>query len=95
MGYKVVYSDVGKRKKNSGDSGFRLRTLIAVALLLFALTVRLTWQEGTTRLRQVLIPGELRGAEAAFSEMVRDIQEGTQLNDAFRTFCTEILNEDT
>lgn len=94
MGYKIIYSGEPVMKKPR-NSNIRLRTLTALCLLVFALTVRLTWREGTEKLKQFLLPTELTVAEAAFSEMVSGIQHGADIPDAIRTFCITVLNEDT
>lgn len=93
MGYRIVYgTEYSKKSKKSGGS-VRLRTMIAAAFLFFALTVRLTWQEGSEIMRRFLLPGDLTVTELAFAEMVSDLREGEKLADALTVFCAEILHE--
>lgn len=73
----------------------RLQFLTTVFLLLFTLAVRQFWPEGTRMLREFLIPGEPTVTQAAFSEMVTEIQAGEPLGDAVTAFCRQIVEDGT
>lgn len=94
LGYKIVYFGEPVSEKRTGGN-LRLRAMIALCMLIFALTVRLTWTEGTEKLKAFLIPTELTVAQTAFYGMVDGIQSGVEIPDALRTFCITVLNEDT
>lgn len=93
MGYRIVYGPTEERFHKAAGGSVRLRTMVAVILVLFSLTVRFTWQEGTDILREYLLPGEQTLTQAAFSELVVDLREGEHLKDALTAFCQRILDE--
>ena len=93
MGYQIVYGPTEDMHTKSVRSSVRFRTMVAAALVLFALTVRLTWQEGADILREYLIPGERTLTQQAFLELVVDLRQGEFLKDALTVFCQRILNE--
>ena len=91
MGYRIVYGpveDIRPRPK----SDRRLRVMIAFAFLLFAIFLRMHWQDGAEMLREVLLPGDLTVAEQAFSEMVVGLRNGEGMADALTAFCQKIVD---
>ena len=72
----------------------RLQILTAVFILLFSLTVKYVWPQGTDKLRACLIPSDLSVTEAAFLDMTHQLRSGEPLKDALETFCIEILEHD-
>lgn len=93
MGYRIVYpGQVPKRSVKPGNT-LRLRTLIAGALLLFSISVRLLWPEGAQNLRSLIIPTHLSNTELAFSKLIYEIQNGISLDECLVTFCHRIINE--
>lgn len=93
MGYRIDYGPAMNIPTARRNGAARLRTMIAVMLLIFVLMVRLTWQEGTAVLQEVLLPGNLTVAQQAFSELVCDLREGERFMDALTFFCRMILDE--
>lgn len=91
MGYRIVYGPMPKVRKTSPFNEMRLQALTAVFLLLFVLLVRQAWPEGTRMARQFLLPGEQTATEAAFADMIGEIQEGESWSDAFSAFCRQIV----
>ena len=93
MGYCIVYGQEAERKYTAQGRFTRLRTMIAASFLIFSLVVRLTWEDGTEKLRSIFMPEPLSVTEQAFSELVTDLQEGQTLSDALTIFCSTIINE--
>lgn len=94
MSYKIVYGPEMKQEKKLRSSVMGLRTKIAAFLLLFAVTVRLAWPEGTAVLREILIPTDLTAAEQAFQSMMEDLRRGENLGDAITVFCRQIIENE-
>lgn len=95
MGYRIVYGPMPKMPQERDYKPLRIQVLTAVFALLFVLTVRQAWPEGTALLREFLLPGEQNVTEAAFSEMIGDIREGESLGDALTAFCRQIVEHGT
>ena len=93
MGYRIVYGPTENGHREAVGGFARLRTMVAVILVMFSLLVRLTWQEGTDKLREYLLPGEQTLTQEAFSELVVDLRKGEHLKDALTVFCETIFNE--
>lgn len=93
MGYRIVYGPQPEPESRKAGGTVRLRTMIAAAFLIFSLVVRLTWNEGSEIMRQILLPGDLSVTEQAFSEMITDLREGESVADAFTVFCRAVLDE--
>ena len=90
LGYRVVYS--GKEAVSRGEkSTVRLRTMIACMLLLFSLTVRFIWPDGTEQLRKYLLPGVQTVTEQAFLQLCEDLRGGETTMDAVELFCSKII----
>ena len=66
--------------------------MIAFTFLLFAILLRMHWQDGAEMLREVLLPGDLTVAEQAFSEMVVGLRNGEGMADALTSFCQRIVD---
>lgn len=93
MGYRIVYGPMPKVPKVNNHKPLRLQAMTAMFALLFVLTVRQAWPEGTELLREFLLPGESNVTESAFSEMIVNLQEGQPLGDAFTAFCRQIVED--
>ena len=93
MGYKIVYGPSIRSHDRADAAGGRIRSLIAVFLFCFAVTVRLCWPEGAEILREYLIPGDLSAVEEAYTVMLEQLRNGGQLREAALVFCRTILYE--
>lgn len=93
MGYKIIYGDEPRHPCGIKWGSVRLRSLIAICLLVFSLSVRLLWHDGAEILCQLLLPGEQAIAEQAFLELVSDLRAGDGAKEALTVFCRTILNE--
>ena len=91
MGYRIVYGPMPKTRKLRNYRAPRLRIMAAAFLLLFVLVVRQAWPDGAEILREYLLPGERSVTEAAFGEMVTDLQNGQSVGEAVTAFCKEIV----
>ena len=86
MGYRIVYGEDPFREKPRGRG--RLRVLTAGFALAFVVLVRVFWPQGTSLLRQVLLPGP---DAAAFQQMAADIRAGEPVDDAVTAFCRSVV----
>lgn len=93
MAYRIVYGPMPPVSREKNYKFLRIQMLTALFLLLFVLLVRQAWPEGTAVLRSMLLPGEPTVTEAAFSEMVIDIQSGEPVREAFTAFCRQIVDD--
>jgi len=91
--YQIIYGPMPPVKQAGRHGILRFQVLTAAFMLLFVITVRHVWPEGTQTLREFLIPGEPTVTEAAFHEMMADIQDGEPLPDALTAFCRQIVDE--
>lgn len=92
MGYSVKYGEEKRRNLGSGVSWVRLRTMIAVGILTFAIAVHAFWPEGAEKLRSVFVPGPATLVETAVLDMVKDLKSGNNISDALTVFCSQILD---
>ena len=93
MSYKIVYGpEITAQQQRTTDT--RFRTMVAGFLLLFALTVKVLWPEGTQVLREMLIPTDLNATEQAFQSMMEDLRMGEDLGDAITVFCRQIIENE-
>ena len=93
MGYRIEYPGPEPKVPAETNTRMRIRGLIAAVFFTFALTVRLLWPEGTEYLREAFLPVELSATEAAFSQLVADLQDGNTLGYSVDVFCRSIINE--
>lgn len=90
MAYRIVYGSdppIIKQKRPV----LRLQILTALFLLLFTVSVRSIWPEGTAKLQQILIPGELTITQVAMTDMVQSLRDGASLDDAVTAFCHQVI----
>ena len=92
MGYSVKYGEEKRTDFVPGVSWVRLRTMIAVAILTFAIAVHALWPEGAEKLRSVFLPGPATLVETAVLDMVKNLQSGSSLSDSLTVFCSQILD---
>ncbi len=88
MAYRVDYGPV---KKVRGGERTRVPGLTALFLLVFFLMVGLCWPRGVQILRDMLIPGDPAVMVAAMDNFARDLEQGTELADAFENFCVFVV----
>ncbi len=93
MGYRIDYAGPEPKIHIPTSKRTRMRTLIAAAFLLFSITVRLLWPEGTSVLQSVFMPGALTETEQAFSQLVTDLRAGAPLEESVEVFCRRIIDE--
>ena len=92
VGYRIVYgNDPVQMPQKSGSQ--RIRLLIGLSFLAFALAVRLAWPEGRELLVMQFLPGESSVAQAAFSEFLDNLRTGRPMVDSMTVFCQEVLHE--
>ena len=92
MGYRIDYAGPEPQMQIHAGGCIRIRTMIAAALLLLSVTVRLLWPEGTDVLQSVFLPGVLTPTEHAYSQLVTDLREGTPLLESLDVFCHSVLH---
>ena len=86
MGYRIVYGSdpfIKKREKS------HLRLMTAGFALAFIILVRCFWPQGTLKLRETLLPGDM----AAFQQLTEEIWAGEPIGDAVTAFCRGIVEE--
>lgn len=93
MGYRIDYGGPIPNIPYRRSNYFRLRSMVAVAFLLFSLVVRFCWTEGTDMLRSLFLPGDLTVTEQAFRDMVDDLRHGVPIGDSVTVFCQRIVDE--
>ena len=92
MGYRVIYGQDRLSQENRGKT-IGIRTLTALCFGIFALLVRCLWPEGRELLMTYLLPGQQSVTQAAFTEFLVNLRQGSAMVDAFTVFCKEILYE--
>ena len=92
VGYRIVYGDDPVQLSEKSGSR-RLRVLIGLCFLAFALAVRLAWPEGRELLVMQFLPGEPTVTEAAFSEFLDNLRIGRPMADSMTAFCQDVLHE--
>ena len=75
-----------KKRMVSGKWIFTIALLIGIILLS-------TVPNASSRIRDLILPGDPQKTEAALSDFASDLQEGEGIKEAFTSFCLEILNE--
>lgn len=94
VGYRIVYGpEISSELKKKG-AGVRLRSLIAAALLVFSLLVRLYWPEGCRKLRMAVMPEAVSETQAAAEMLIKDLKEGNSFAEALTAFCIKIIGTD-
>ena len=92
MAYRIVYgTDPIVQKHNTGTA--RIRILIALNFLIFAMVVRLLWPEGRELLVMQFLPGDPTMTEIAFSNLLDSLRQGSGMAESLTVFCREILYE--
>ena len=92
VGYRIVYGpDSITQRKPSGTA--RIRILVVLSFLFFALMVRFIWPEGREVLAIHLLPQNQTVTEMALSNLLEDLRHGEQIMDSLTVFCREILYE--
>ena len=95
MGYRIEYPGREPVAPQYSRTGVRLRSMVAAAIFVFAVTVRLLWPEGPDALRQMFLPGALTVTEQAFSQLMTDLREGDSLEYAVDVFCRRVVDGDS
>ena len=94
MGYRIIYAEE-KKQQETGNTMFRLRTLVALCLLVFSLTVKIFWPEGTQKLREAIIPAGMTQTQEDFQTMLHAIMTGEPVMDAVTAFCAGVVEYGT
>ena len=94
MSYRIEYGSAIPSRYVTKNSCLRLQSMTAVCLLLFSLTVRHFFPEGTEKLRQLLLPGELSVTQEAIETFMCDIRNGEDFTDSLTAFCEYIVIHD-
>ena len=68
--------------------------MIAASVLIFSITVRIFWTDGTKQLRSWLLPGNETATETAFLALTEDLRSGASVSDSLEQFCRSVLNEE-
>ena len=92
MSYRIEYGSEVPKQFLQPIIKRHVRTLTAICILLFSLTVGKFWPDGRQILQQYVIPGELSMTEQAFSDMISELNEGVKLEEAVVTFCQQIID---
>lgn len=92
MPYRIVYGPEPNFFTSNTTQLPRRRILTASALLAFIILVRGIWPQGTTVLRQYLLPGEPTVTQTAANSLLEDLREGASLDEAVTAFCREIIS---
>lgn len=94
MGYRIVYGPEIFCPVRKADMGFRFRSFVASAFLVFSLLVRCFWPEGCDKLRGVILPEAASGVQIAAETMVKDLTQGKSVSESLTAFCAEVLHLD-
>ena len=94
MSYRIEYGSAIPDRYVIRNNFLRLRSMTAICLLLFSLTVRHFFPEGTEKLRQLLLPGELSVTQEAVETFMGDIRNGEDFTDSLTAFCEYIVIHD-
>ena len=92
MGYRVKYGAEKRTVLVPGVSWIRLRTMVAVTILAFAIAVHAFWPEGAEKLRSVFLPEPATLVETAVPDMVKNLRSGSSISDSLTVFCSQILD---
>ena len=91
MGYRIVYDrELEKHKQNRFRRG-QVGLLTAAFFVMFILSVKLFWEEGTDMLWDILLPGNEDITRSAMDQMVAQLRSGVGLKEAVTAFCREII----
>lgn len=91
MSYVIRYGSEDTRTKASRIHRTRLSAMTAGFFLGFLLLTKLFWPDGTSMLRQILLPGNEEVTARAVTVLVEDLRAGEPVGDAVRAFCGEII----
>ena len=92
MSYRIVYGGEPLVEHRIHRGRSYIRTMTALAMMLFALAVGQFWPQGKAMLQELLLPGEPTVTEQAFSGLVSDLGRGIKLEDAMAAFCQQIID---
>ena len=70
----------------------RMRTMIAVSMLIMCILVRIFWGAGTDKLQSCFLPSDRTVTETAFLALMEDLSLGENLGVAMDSFCRSVLN---
>lgn len=93
MAYRIVYGTDKPPKEKSDFSWLQFQVITAVFLLLFTLSVRQLWPEGTQKLREILLPDTQSVTQSAFETLAENLASGESIGEAVTVFCQEILHD--
>ena len=94
MGYRIQYGAKIPGEKQLERNGHAKTAGLLIALLLLLSGIRIFFPGSVQELQAVLLPGFDENAQAAFSFMVEDVRQGTDLQQAVSAFCQEIMEND-
>lgn len=92
MGYRIVYGPAEDNRRTRPAST-RFRILTAFSFAAFVCMVRFLWPEGRELLTGFLLPGTPTFAQAAYYDLLENLQQGFGVVDSLTVFCREILYE--
>ena len=92
MSYQIVYGGAPAVEHRISRGRRYIRTMTALAMMLFALAVGQFWPQGKEMLQEFFLPGEPTVTEQAFSGLVNDLSQGIKLEDAMAAFCQQIID---
>ena len=90
MSYKIIYKK--PQQKPVSNRIFRLQSMIALFLLLFAIGVRLCWPEGTEMIRSFVVTDELSGGAQMVASVVEQLENNGDFGDVVEAFCKELIH---
>ena len=92
MSYRIEYGTAIPRKFRVKRPKSHIRTLTAIGIFLFVLTVRAFWPEGRNYLGTLLLPGKPSATEQAYSDMLSELVRGIPMEEAMVAFCQQIVD---
>ena len=92
MSYRIEYGTAVPEKFQPEKIKRHIRTLTALCILMFSLTVGKFWPDGQQLLREYFIPGNPSVTEQAFSHMVSELRDGAAPEEAVVAFCQKIID---
>lgn len=91
MGYQIQYGQtMVKRKVIDHETDVNKPPLVKWIIISMVILVAVFL--GNSGYLDFIIPGDKDITTAAFSAMIKDVQEGESINEAITAFCLEILD---
>lgn len=90
MSYKIQYNMSSKTERNYNKQ-FNKNIGIVYLTIVLLICLFIGKHLGSAEIRKFLIPGDDAVTSAAFAEMTNQIQQGTEIKEAFTNFCMEII----